>query len=107
MNSYLAVMSTDAKFMCRLIDWLNTAKCDSGSTVIRQHDMDPYEELDLRMAQIEGMTERIRDLESDPAHTERMLFRNLLKAEIDRQTPEEKLNNPKYLGYMEIAARLR
>lgn len=60
---YLAVMSSDSKFMIRLIDWLNAQKVDANSTVIRVHDMDPYEELDLRMAQIEGMTERIQDLE--------------------------------------------
>jgi len=68
--SYLAVWSTDSEFLCRLIDWLNTAKCEPGSTIIRQHDMDPFEELDLRMAQIEGMTVRIRDLERQ----ERKLF---------------------------------
>lgn len=60
---YLAVMSSDSKFMLRLIDWLNAQKVDSNSTVIRVHDMDPYEELDLRLAQIEGMTIRIQDLE--------------------------------------------
>ena len=61
---YLAVMSSDSKFMTRLIDWLNAQKVDANSTVIRVHDMDPYEELDLRMAQIEGMTVRIQDLEN-------------------------------------------
>jgi hypothetical protein len=61
--SYLAVHSTDTKFMCRLIDWLNSQPVEAGSTVIRVHDMDPYEEVDLLRAQIEGMTIRIRDLE--------------------------------------------
>ena len=62
---YLAVMSTDTKFMCKLIDWLNSAECEKGSTIIRTHDCDPYEELDLRMAQIEGMKQRIFNLEKN------------------------------------------
>lgn len=61
--TYLAIMSHDPKFMLKLIDWLNAQKVDSNSTVVRVHDMDPYEELDLRIAQIEGMTIRIQDLE--------------------------------------------
>jgi hypothetical protein len=67
---YLAVMSTDTKFMCRLIDWLNNQSCENGSTVIRQHDSDPYEELDLRLAQIDGMTTRVFDLEKRLADAE-------------------------------------
>jgi hypothetical protein len=63
-SSFLAVASTDADFMCRLIDWLNDQDCEKGSTTIRVHDMDPYEELDLRLAQIEGMKQRIFDLEA-------------------------------------------
>lgn len=61
--SYVAVRSTDKKFMGRLIDWLNNQPCENGSTVIRQHDNDPYEEMDLRLAQIDGLTTRIFDLE--------------------------------------------
>lgn len=60
---YLAVHSTDGKFMCRLIDWLNKQDVAKGSTVVRVHDMDPYEEADLLRAQIEGMTIRIHDAE--------------------------------------------
>lgn len=60
---YLAVHSTDGKFMCRLIDWLNNQDVAKGSTVIRVHDMDPCEEIDLLRAQIEGMTIRIHDAE--------------------------------------------
>jgi len=70
---YLAVMSTDTQFMCRLIDWLNTAKCEKGTTIIRQHDSDPYEELDLRLAQIDGMTTRIFDLEKRLADAEAII----------------------------------
>lgn len=62
--TYLAIMSYDPEFMLKLIGWLNAQKVDSNSTVVRVHDMDPYEELDLRIAQIEGMTERIQDLEN-------------------------------------------
>ena len=61
--SYLAVKSTDNAFMIRLINWLNNQSVDTGSTIIRHHDDDPFEELDLRMSQIEGMTQRIFDLE--------------------------------------------
>ena len=83
---YLAVKSTDSEFLCRLIDWLNAAKCKSGSTIIRQHDMDPFEELDLRMAQIEGMTIRIRDLErGNQVSTEQVLFRNAAKERQERK----------------------
>jgi hypothetical protein len=61
--TYLAVASTDADFMSRLIDFLDKEPCKADSTLVRVHDMDPYEELDLRLAQIEGMTVRIQDLE--------------------------------------------
>lgn len=67
---YLAVMSTDTKFMCRLIDWLNDQSCEKGSTAIRHHDSDPFEELDFRLAQIDGMTARIFDLEKRLADAE-------------------------------------
>jgi len=39
---YLTVMSTDTQFMCRLIDWLNTAKCEKGTTVIDCRHPDSY-----------------------------------------------------------------
>lgn len=60
---YLAVCSSDSRFMCRLIDWLNKQDVAKDSTVIRVHDMDPYEEVDRLRAQIEGMTIRIHDAE--------------------------------------------
>lgn len=61
---YLAVYSTDNKFMSNLIDWINNQTVAKDSTIVRLHDMDPYEEVDLLKAQIEGMTVRIYDLES-------------------------------------------
>jgi len=64
---YLGVMSTDTEFIHRLIDWLNGQSCKKGSTALRLHDMDPFEELDLRLAQIGGMTTRIFDLEKQLA----------------------------------------
>ena len=67
MKNYIVVTSTDNDFMCELIKWLNTAKCEKDSTLIRfgHMDYDPLEELSLRMAQIEGMTTRIFDLEQE------------------------------------------
>jgi len=62
-HCYLAVCSSDAKFMGRLVNWLNAQSVEHGSTVIRVHDMDPYEEVDLLRAQIEGMTIRLHDAE--------------------------------------------
>ena len=60
---YLAVHSTDTKFMVRLIKWLADQDVKVGSTMIRVHDMDPYEEVDMLKGQIEGMTIRIHEAE--------------------------------------------
>lgn len=59
----LVICSTDGKLMCRLIDWLNEAVVEKESTLIRVHEMDPQEEIDLLRAQIEGMSIRIHDAE--------------------------------------------
>ena len=68
--SYLAVRSTDGKFMHSLINWLNRQHVKKDSTIVRVHDTDPYEEVDLLRAQIEGMTTRINDVERKAeAHT--------------------------------------
>lgn len=62
-SPYLAVHSTDKKFMSSLIKWLSNQVVEKGSTVIRIHEFDPYEEVDLLRAQIEGMTIRLHDAE--------------------------------------------
>jgi hypothetical protein len=67
-HCYLAVFSTDGKFMGRLVNWLNSQVVEEGSTIIRVHDMDPYEEVALLRAQIEGMKIRLHDAE----HSARM-----------------------------------
>jgi hypothetical protein len=43
----LLISSTDGKFMCRLIDWMNQATCEKDSTTIRVYGKDPQEEIDL------------------------------------------------------------
>lgn len=63
--SCLTITTTDSNFMCRLIDWLNSQYCENNSTTIRHSDYNPFDELDLRLAQIEGMTIRINDLERE------------------------------------------
>lgn len=60
---WIAVHSTDKKFMSSLIKWLSNQVVEKGSTVIRIHEFDPYEEVDLLRAQIEGMTIRLHDAE--------------------------------------------
>lgn len=62
-SPYLAVHSTDKKFMSSLIEWLKNQAVEKGSTVVRIHEFDPYEEVDLLRAQIEGMTIRLHDAE--------------------------------------------
>ena len=62
-TSSFTICSSDTKFMSRLIKWLDSQEVKKDSTVIRVHDMDPYEEVDLLRAQIEGMTIRLHDAE--------------------------------------------
>lgn len=65
MEKYICVRSTDSHFMANLIDYISKQDVKKDSTIVRVADMDPFEELDLRLAQIDGMTERIRDLEHE------------------------------------------
>lgn len=60
---YVAVYSTDKEFMANLIKYLESQDTKEG-TVARLHDMDPYEEVDLLQAQIEGMKIRMYDAET-------------------------------------------
>ena len=60
----ISVSSTDSEFMVRLMDWLANQTVEDGSTVVRVSDIDPYEEVDLLRAQIEGMTIRLQDAET-------------------------------------------
>jgi hypothetical protein len=57
--SYLTVCSTDGKFMCLLIDWLNKQDVQKDSTVIRVHDTDPHEEIDQLKEAIDRLREAI------------------------------------------------
>ena len=87
MSQYLVVTSNDKTFMINLIDWLSKQSVNKDhNTVVRVSDMDPYEELDLRLAQIEGMTIRINDTEARVKDLEDEL--EALKEEVEYQEDE-------------------
>lgn len=61
---FIAISSSDKRFMHKLIDWLNAQTVIPDSTLIRVCDGDPVEKAELLEAQIEGMKVRIHDLET-------------------------------------------
>lgn len=64
MDEFICVNSSDTKFLVRLIDWLNSQKCEPNSTIVRVQSIDPFEEADYLRAQIEGMKIRMYDAEN-------------------------------------------
>jgi hypothetical protein len=63
----LLIKSTDGKFMCRLIDWMNETTCEKDSTMIRVYDKDPEEEVESNEKEIDELKDRIHNLEEQIA----------------------------------------
>lgn len=61
--THITVSSTDSMLMGRLFNWLEKQEVPEGSTVLRIHEHDPSEILELTQAQLEGVVIRMQDAE--------------------------------------------